>query len=86
MDPDEFRARRQRRADFLRALYQEVNGSVSEFVDGLELGARIGVDSEETRRMIAYFEEKGAVMVDDHKSGVIRITAAGVDLVETEIP
>ena len=86
MDQDQIQTRRRRRADFLRALYLDVNASVSEFVDGLALGARVGADAEETRRIIAYFEEKGVIRVDDHQSGVIRITVAGVDLVETEIP
>ena len=86
MDSDQVRARRQRRTEFLRALYGDVNANVNEFVDGIALGAKVGANDEETRRIIAYFEEKGALMVDDHKTGVIRITAAGIDLVEAEIP
>ena len=66
-------------------LYDDVNANVNEFVDGIAIGQRVGADGEETRRIIAYFEEKGALMVDDHKTGVIRITAAGIDQVETEI-
>ena len=84
MDFDQAKARRQRRIDFLHALYEDVNASVNEFVDGIALGQRIGADEEETRRIIAYFEEKGAIMVDDHKTGVIRITAAGVDMAESQ--
>jgi predicted transcriptional regulator len=85
-DQDQIQARRRRRAEFIRALYLRVNADVNEFIDGLELGAAVGVDADETRRIIAYFEEKGAVRVDDHKSALIRLTAAGVDLVEAEIP
>jgi predicted transcriptional regulator len=85
MDSDQARARRQRRTEFLRVLYEDVNASVNEFVDGIAIGSKVGADAEETRRIIAYFEEKGALMVDDHKTGVIRITATGIDLVEAEI-
>jgi hypothetical protein len=86
MDSDQVKARRQRRADFIRTLYDDVDANVNEFVDGIAIGTRISADDQETRRIIAYFEEKGAIMVDDHKSCVIRITAVGIDLVESEIP
>ena len=85
MDPERIRARRERRQAFLQALYDEVDGSVSDFVEGLQIGAGVGADDNEARRMITYFEEKGLLKVDDHKTGVIRITAAGVDMVETGI-
>jgi hypothetical protein len=62
-----------------------VDGSVTDFVDGIQIGTRVGADTDEARRMITYFEEKGLVLVDDHKTGVIRITAAGVDVVESGI-
>lgn len=68
----------------MRALYEEIDGSVNEFVDGLDIATRLGADPEEGRRIIAYLEEKGLLKVDDHKAGIIRITADGVDAVETE--
>jgi hypothetical protein len=83
MDQDRIRARRERREAFLRALYAEVDGSVSDFVDGFQIAAGVGADGDEARRIMAYFEEKGFLLVDDHKTGVIRITATGVDVVET---
>lgn len=84
MDREKIRQRRERRQQFLRSLYEEIDGSVNDFVDGLELGQRLGADADEARRIISYLEEKGLVKVDDHKTGIIRITAAGVDAVETE--
>lgn len=84
MDKDRIRARRERRQQFMRALYEEIDGSVNEFVDGLDIATRLGADPEEGRRIIAYLEEKGLLKVDDHKAGIIRITADGVDAVETE--
>lgn len=84
MDKERIRARRERRQQFMRALYEEIDGSVNEFVDGLAIATRLGADAEEGRRIIAYLEEKGLLKVDDHKAGIIRITADGVDAVETE--
>jgi predicted transcriptional regulator len=83
LDKNEIRQRRQRREDFMNRLYQAVDGNVSEFVQGFDLAADLTADAEEARRIIAYLEEKGWIKVDDHRNGVIRITAAGVDAVET---
>ena len=85
MDAEIIRQRRQRRTEFMRRLYQEVDGSVAEFVQGFDLAAELGADASEARRMIAYLEEKGWIKVDDHRNGVLRITAAGVDEVESTI-
>ena len=82
MDPEVIRRRRQHRQDLLLRLYEAVDGNVSEFVQGFDLAAELGADAEEGRRIIAYLEEKGLIKVDDHRNGVIRITAAGVDEVE----
>lgn len=83
LDKNEIRQRRQQREDFMNRLYQAVDGNVSEFVQGIELAAELPANPEEARRIIAYLEEKGWIKVDDHRNGVIRITAAGVDAVET---
>jgi hypothetical protein len=80
---DPISRRRQLRRDFLEQLYTRVDGSVSEFVSGLEIGAALGADDAETLRVIAYLEEKQLVKVDDHRAGIIRITAHGVDEVES---
>jgi predicted transcriptional regulator len=83
LDPNQIRQRRQRREDFMIRLYQAVDGNVSEFVQGFDIAVELDADAEEARRIIAYLEEKGWIKVDDHRNGVIRITAAGVDAVET---
>jgi len=70
------------RTAFIVRLYENVDASVSEFVNAFEIAAAIGMDETEARRVIEYFEEKGYLKVDDHRSGVVRITAAGVDHVE----
>jgi len=83
MDSERIALRRAQRAQFLRMLYDLVDGSVNEFVDGHQIAAEIGAMPEEARRIMAYFEEKQLIKIDDHKAGIIRITAAGVDEVET---
>lgn len=82
MEKEQLKERRERRAAFLWGLYQAVDGDVNEFVHGFEIAAEIGADEREAKRIIAYFEEKGFIRVDDHKAGVVRITAEGVDVVE----
>lgn len=82
MDRERIATRRARRSEFLQALYEQVDGDVNEFVPGYEIAARVGADAEEARRIVAYFEEKQLIKVDDHKAGIIRITAAGIDEVE----
>ena len=42
------------------------------------------VEIFDSTQIFEYLEEKGLVMVDDHRSGIIRITAAGVDEVEAQ--
>lgn len=81
---DMMRRRREQRREFLRRLYERVDGSVSEFVDANEIGAAMHMDEAETRRMFEYLEEKAWVLVDDHRSAVLRLTAAGVDAVEAD--
>jgi hypothetical protein len=80
---EELDRRRRARAEFLRRLYHRVDASVTEFVNGLEVGTELGLDEDETRKLFAYHEEKGFVRVDDHRSGMLRITAAGIDHVES---
>lgn len=75
--------RRERRREFLRQLYVRVDGSVSEFVNAYELGAELAIEEAEVRKIFEYLEEKQLVLVDDHRAGIVRLTAAGVDEVES---
>lgn len=85
MDRELIRQRRERREGFLRALYQDVDGHVNEFVNGFDVAARLGADEAEARRIIAYYEEKSLIKVDDHKTGIVRMTAVGIDAIENEV-
>lgn len=82
MDKEQLRERKARRTSFLAALYEKVDGDVNEFVHGFEIAETVGADSAEAKKILAYFEEKRMIVIDDHKAGIIRITAEGVDSVE----
>ena len=75
--------RRQNRTDFLLRLYEIVDASVSTFVSGFEIAAAIGIPEDEARRILEYLAEKRLIHIDDHKTGIVRITAEGIDHVET---
>jgi hypothetical protein len=82
---DAMKQRREQRRTFLIGLYEQTGGSVSAFVNAYELGVAIGLHEAETRKIFEYLEEKGWVMVDDHRAGTIRLTANGVDEVESAV-
>ena len=82
MKPD-FAERRRLRAAVLEALYRETDGDVATFVSAPEVTRPLGVEEGELRRIIAYLEERRWIVVDDHKAGIVRLTADGVDRVET---
>jgi Mn-dependent DtxR family transcriptional regulator len=79
---EDLRARNERRMDLLRAIYESVDSSVSAFVSAFEIGPGLGMDRAETVTAIEYLEERGLVKVDDHGTGLLRLTADGVDRVE----
>lgn len=76
------RRRRQRR-EFLVGAYELADGSISEFINGYDLGSSMGMAEVEARKIFEYLEEKGWVLVDDHRVGTLRLTAAGIDEVES---
>jgi hypothetical protein len=79
---DDMRLRRERRSVLLRSIYDTADASVTEFVSAYDLSAAQEVPPEEARKAIAYLEEKGYLLVDDHRAGIVRITAEGIDAVE----
>jgi ATP phosphoribosyltransferase regulatory subunit HisZ len=78
------KARQALRKAFLRALYERVNSSVTEFVNAFDIGDGLSLERAESQRILEYFAEKGHVMVDDYTTGTVRITATGVDTVELD--
>ena len=80
--PD-FSARRRLRSAVLEALYRETDGDVATFVSLPDVTRPLGIEESELRRITAYLEERRWIVVDDHKTGIVRLTADGVDRVET---
>jgi hypothetical protein len=79
---EDIQIRRERRSTLLRSIYNAVDASVTEFVSAYDLAESQGVPPEEARKIIAYLEEKKFLLVDDHRAGLVRITAEGIDAVE----
>ena len=80
--PADFSERRRRRQVFLQALYRQTDGHVAEFVAAQELAAELRIGEAELARILAYLEERQWIAVDDHRAGIVRLTADGVDQVE----
>jgi Mn-dependent DtxR family transcriptional regulator len=79
---EDFAERRRRRSELLEALYRATDGDVAEFVAVGDLAEPLGIEPGELRRIVGYLEERHWIVVDDHKAGIVRITADGVDRVE----
>ncbi len=81
--PADFSERRRRRQAFLEALYHQTDGHVAEFVSARDIAAALAIPEEELARIMAYLEERHWIAVDDHRAGIVRLTALGLDQVET---
>lgn len=79
---DEIVRRQAQRRAFMRRLYARTEANVNEFVHAAELTDGLDITPAEIPAMISYLEEKEWIMVDDHRAGVLRITALGIDHVE----
>jgi hypothetical protein len=83
-DDGDLRSRRRTwRRTLLDAVYGAADASVTEFVEVLDLAAALGIPEEEARKLLGYYEEKGWLRVDDHRTGLARLTAEGVDAAES---
>ena len=82
---DRLAERRANRARFLAYLYRCSEEELSEYQDGYEVAASLGLDRADAERIVRYLEDHGHVV----KSGtgmVVRITARGIDHVEGSPP
>lgn len=84
MKRDVIEQRRRHRLAFLDRLYDEVDGSVSTFVSAWDISSALGLSAAEAERIVEYFAEKGMIHVDDHRTGTVRLTAAGLDYIEEQ--
>ena len=75
--------RRELRRRFLEALYQRSEEGESEYQDGYELGAELGMTRQDAERVVRYHEDHGFVRKTGSHALTVRITAQGIDHVET---
>ena len=80
---EEIRRRRANRRRFLEMLYasSEEDGE-SEFRDGYEMAAELGLSRQEAERIVRYLEDHGWVRRSGSHGLTVRITAQGIDHLE----
>jgi CTP-dependent riboflavin kinase len=83
MNDEEVRLRREARRRFLEALYDTSERGESEYQDGYEIAAELGVSRQDVERIVRYHEDHGHVRKSGSHGLTVRITAQGIDHVET---
>lgn len=84
MPDDAIRQRRENRRRFLRRLYEHSEEGASEYVDGYEVAAELALSRQDLERIVRYHEDHGFVTKTPGGGLTLRITARGIDHVETE--
>ena len=79
---DEVRRRRALRRRFLESLYEQSERGGSEYQDGYELAAELGLTRQDAERVVRYHEDHGFVRTSGSHGLTVRITAQGIDHVE----
>jgi CTP-dependent riboflavin kinase len=80
---DDVRRRRALRRRFLELLYESSEAGESEYRDGYELGAELGLSRQDAERVVRYHEDHGFVRKSGTHGLTVRITAQGIDHLET---
>ncbi|MDB4949520.1 MAG: hypothetical protein JWM27_2169 [Gemmatimonadetes bacterium] len=86
MEDAAIRRRRENRGRFLRRLYQESEEEASEYLDGYEVAAELGLSRQDAERIVRYFEDHGYVRKIANAGLTLRITAQGIDFLEAQVP
>ena len=81
-DDAEVQRRRELRRRFLETLYAQSEEGASEYLDGYELAAELGVSRQDAERIVRYHEDHGFVRKSGSHGLTVRITAQGIDHVE----
>lgn len=82
---DAIRARRESRRRFLEYLYRASEEEASEYRDGYEAADELGISRQDVERIVRYLEDHGFVAKTGRTGLVLRITAAGIDHVESAV-
>ncbi len=82
---DEIRARRENRQRFLYRLYQLSEEDIEVYAEGYEIAAELGLSREEAERIARYHEDHGFVKKIGGSGLSLRITARGIDHIESTL-
>ncbi len=85
MDPDHIRARRRNRERFLLRLYEASEEGGEVYVDGYEIAEELELSREEAERIARYHEDHGFVKKIRGSGLSLRITARGIDHIESTL-
>ncbi|HEX6042166.1 hypothetical protein, partial [Longimicrobium sp.] len=77
--------RRENRRRFLDYLYRCSEEEATEYRDGYEVADELGISRHDAERIVRYLEDHGFVMKTGRTGLVLRITAAGIDHVESAV-
>lgn len=80
---DDIRERRENRRKFLRRLYDCSENDVSTYLDGYEIADELGLSRFDAERFARYHEDHGYVRKSGSSGLTLRITAQGIDQIET---
>jgi CTP-dependent riboflavin kinase len=82
---DAVRARRENRRRFLDYLYRCSEEEDTEYRDGYEVAEELGISRQDAERIVRYLEDHGFVTKTGRTGLVLRITASGIDHVESAV-
>lgn len=82
---DAVRARRENRRRFLDHLYRCSEEEDTEYRDGYEVADELGISRQDAERIVRYLEDHGFVTKTGRTGLVLRITASGIDHVESAV-
>ncbi len=80
---EEIRRRRENRRRFLDRLYQVSEEEGDVYLDGYEIAGELGLGRQDAERIVRYHEDHGWLKRTGSVGLSLRITAAGIDHVET---
>lgn len=83
MTDEEVRRRREARRRFLELLYDHSERGESEYQDGYEIAAELGISRHDAERVVRYHEDHGFIRKSGSHGLTVRITAQGIDHMET---
>jgi CTP-dependent riboflavin kinase len=82
-DPDAVRRRREDRRRFLERLYRSSEEEGVVYEDGYEVAEELGLSRTDAERIARYHEDHGHVKGMGGAGLTLRITAAGIDFIES---